>query len=122
MTIREYAKKRGFEVVGKLTRHPELEEAIIKYIATQPAAEFEASSIDYYLHILDNGEIVDDAAKADATFICRRSFDDFGLTSEEYEAAESPEAIYSHEVEGDPIFEDIVADLLKQANEYLENL
>lgn len=25
MTIREYAKKRGFEVVGKLTRHPELE-------------------------------------------------------------------------------------------------
>ena len=26
MTIREYAKARGFEVIGKLTRHPEWEE------------------------------------------------------------------------------------------------
>lgn len=25
MTIREYAKKCGHEIVGKLTRHPELE-------------------------------------------------------------------------------------------------
>ena len=103
--------------MNKVTR-----EAIIKYIATHPAAEFEASSIDYYLHILDNGEIVDDAAKADATFICRKSLDDFGFTIEEYKAAETPGAIYAHEVEGDPIFEGIVADLLKQANKYLENL
>lgn len=95
-------------------------EAIKEWIKNHGAAEFEPESIDYYLHITDEGEIVDSCSKADKSFIYSLRPEDFGLTQEEYKAAENPEAIYQHEVDGDPIYEEIVENLLKQAQAYLE--
>ena len=45
----------------------------------------------------------------------------YGLTIDEYRMAKSPEVVYAHEVDGDPIFERIVASLYEQAEEYLKN-
>lgn len=95
-------------------------EAIKNWIKNHAAAEFEPESIDYYLHITDEGEIVDSCSKADKTFICSLRPEDFGLTQEEYETAENPEAIYQHEVDGDPVYEQIIDDLMSQARDYLE--
>lgn len=94
---------------------------IRNHIKNVVAAEFERDSVDYYLHITDDGEIVDSVDKADCTFICHLSPEDYGMTTEEYQAAESPEAIYAHEEDGDPIFERIVADLYSQAKKYLDD-
>ena len=95
-------------------------EAIKNWIKNHAAAEFEPESIDYYLHITDEGEIVDSCSKADKTFICSLRPEDFGLAQEEYETAENPEAIYQHEVDGDPVYEQIIDDLMSQARDYLE--
>ena len=96
-------------------------EEIKSWIKNHAAAEFEPEHIDYYLHITDDGEVVDNYSKADKSFVCSLRPEDFGLTQEEYETAENPEAIYSHEVDGDPIYEEIVENLLKQAQKYLES-
>lgn len=37
----------------------------------------------------------------------------------EYQSAENPEPIYDHEVDGDPIFERIIDDLMEQATKYI---
>lgn len=95
-------------------------EAIKSWIKNHAAAEFEPDRIDYYLHITDEGEVVDDYSKADKSFICSLRPEDFGLTWEEYETAENPEAIYQHEVDGDPIFEKIIDNLMSQALNYLQ--
>lgn len=95
-------------------------EAIKEWIKNHGAAEFEPESIDYYLHITDEGEIVDSCSKAGKSFIYSLRPEDFGLTQEEYKAAENPEAIYSHEVDGDPIFEKIIDNLMRQALNYLQ--
>ena len=95
-------------------------EAIKEWIKNHAAAEFEPDRIDYYLHITDEGEVVDDYSKADKTFICSLRPEDFGLAQEEYKAAENPEAIYQHEVDGDPIFEKIIDNLMSQALNYLQ--
>lgn len=95
-------------------------ESIKTWIADHAAAEFETDHICYYLHITDSGDIVDDASKADASFVCRLSPEDFGLTQEQYEAAENPEAVYEHEIDGDPIYERIISSLYDQAMKYLE--
>ena len=93
--------------------------AIKTWISTHAAAEFEKEKIVYYLHIKDDGSIADDISTADASFTSELSPEDFGLTPEEYAAAESPEPIYAHEVEGDPVYEQIVDDLLSQATAHL---
>lgn len=46
MTIREYAKNRSFEIIGKLTRHPEWEEYGIE--RRQRAYSDEAGN-EYYI-------------------------------------------------------------------------
>lgn len=92
------------------------------WISTHAAAEFEEEKIVYYLHIKDDGSIADDVSAADASFTCELSPEDFGLTPEEYATAESPEPIYAHEVDGDPVYEQIVDDLLSQATAYLADL
>lgn len=95
-------------------------EEIKSWIKNHAAAEFEPERIDYYLHITDDGEVVDNYSKADKSFVCSLRPEDFGLTQEEYETAENPEAIYQHEVDGDPIFEKIIDDLMSQARDYLK--
>ena len=94
-------------------------EAIKAWIKSNPAAEFERESIDYYLHITEAGEIVTDRSQADASFICRVPLEEHGITPEDYQQAENPECIYAHEADGDLIFERIVEDLVQQAAEYM---
>lgn len=89
------------------------------WISNHAAAEFEEGRIVYYLHVKDDGTVADDSDSADASLTCALSPEDFGLTPEEYATAESPEPIYAHEVDGDPVYERIVNDLLAQATAYL---
>ena len=95
--------------------------AIKTWITTHSPAEFERDHIDYYLHITDAGEIVNDVRKADKSIICTLTPKDYGMTLEEYQTAENPEPIYDHEADGDPIFERIVDELYRAATEYLCN-
>lgn len=97
-------------------------ESIKTWIANHAAAEFETDHIDYYLHITDSGDIVNGVSEADASFICRLSPEDFGLTQEQYDNSENPEAVYEHEIDGDPIYEHIISSLYTQAIKYLEDL
>lgn len=92
---------------------------IKSWIINHAAAEFENDHIDYYLHITDSGEIVDNASKADKSIICTLTPEDYGMTLEEYRTAENPEVIYDHEVDGDPIFERIVNELYQEAAKYI---
>lgn len=93
-------------------------DSIKEYLKSHTAAEFEKDRIDYYLHVTNDKEIVEDRFKADQTFIYHLTPADYGMSQKEYEAAENPETIYSHEVDGDPIFERIVDNLLDQVNQY----
>lgn len=89
------------------------------WISNHAAAEFEEDKIVYYLHVREDGTLADDVSDADASLTVERSPEDFGLTPEEYASAESPEAVYAHEVDGDPVYEGIVDALLSQATAYL---
>lgn len=92
------------------------------WISNHAAAEFEGDKIVYYLHIKADGTIADDVSDADASLTVELSPEDFGLTRAEYATAESPEPIYAHEVDGDPVYERIVNDLLAQATAYLADI
>ena len=91
------------------------------WITTHTAAEFESDHIDYYLHITDDGEIVDSASEADKSIICTLTPEDYGMTLEEYQTAENPEPVCDHEADGDPIFERIVDELYQEATEYINS-
>lgn len=95
---------------------------IKNYIQTAAAAEFEDDKIVYYIHISDDGNLLKGYEKADKTITCELSPEDYGMTEEEYRTAESPEAIYDHEVDGDPIYERIVDTLFEKANKYIDAL
>lgn len=92
------------------------------WISNHAAAEFEGDKIIYYLHMKADGTIADDVSDADASLTVELSPEDFSLTAEEYAAAENPEPIYAHEVDGDPVYEGIVDALLSQATAYLASL
>lgn len=93
--------------------------AIKEWIQEHEAADFEERAICYYLHITDSGEVVDSVDKADESFIVRVPIEEYGLTLDAYQHAESPEAIYAHEVDGDTLFERIIDELYRQAEEYI---
>lgn len=92
-----------------------------KYIQDRPAAEFEAEHIVYYAHIAEDGSLADDCSKALETFTCRLHYSDYGFSKEEYDNQENPEGIYAREVDGDPLFEEILDNLYKQASEFWFN-
>ena len=96
--------------------------AIKGWIQEHEAAEFEAREVRYYLHLTDTGEVVDSADKADESFGVRVPIEAYGLTLDEYRRAESPEAIYAHEEDGDPLFERIIDELYRQAEEYMSGI
>lgn len=97
-----------------------LSKKVIKeWIQEHEAAEFEERAVCYYLHLTDTGEVVDSADKADESFTARVPIEAYGLTLDEYRRAESPEAIYAHEVDGDTLFERIIDELYRQAEEYI---
>ena len=48
MTIREYAEKCGHEIVGKLTRHPELEEDQY-HVEDADRAYLDEANNEYYI-------------------------------------------------------------------------
>ena len=95
---------------------------IKNYIQTAAAAEFEDDKIVYYIHISDDGSLLKGCEDADETITCELSPEDYGMTEEEYRTAENPEAIYSHEIDGDPIYERIVDILFEKANKYIGSM
>ena len=92
---------------------------IKNYIRNHAAADFEQTGVVYYLHITDDGEIVDSVSNADFTATVSISPEEYGYTMEEYRSVESPDPFYAHEEDGDPIFERIVSELYDEAKTYL---
>lgn len=89
------------------------------------APEFEENTVDYYLHITAEGDIVYGYSKADETLVYSVPYERYGLQIEDISAENNQEKqekdlIYSHEVDGDEIFEEIAKNLCDQANKWLE--
>lgn len=103
-----------------------IEMAEVKKAILDGIAEFEESTVDYYLHISEDGEIVYGASDADESIVYSIPYERYGFTLEDIEADECndfctiKDAIYAHEVDGDDIFEEIVENLCTQANKWLE--
>lgn len=86
-------------------------------------AEFETNHVAYYLHVTEDGEIVSDAAHADETFIYVVQYEHYGLenvSDERYNEIQN--TVYSHEVDGDEIFSEVVRNLCSQANKWLKEV
>ena len=97
-------------------------EDVVGYIKDHVAAEIDNHGVTYYLHITDDGEIVDSCADADFSATVDLGPADYGMTAEAYAAEETPDFIYAHEVIGDQLFDQVVKDLADSANEYLEGI
>lgn len=95
-------------------------EEIAKILVANQSAEFDTTGVTYYLHLTDDGASQISADRADATFTASAAPADYGWTQEEWDAMESPEAIYDRETLSDPAFAAIVDSLTEQANTYLE--
>lgn len=95
-------------------------EGIAKILVANQSAEFDTTGVTYYLHLTDDGASQICVDRADATFTASAAPADYGWTQEEWDAMESPEAIYDRETLSDPAFAAIVDSLTEQANTYLE--
>lgn len=86
-------------------------------------AEFETSHVAYYLHMTEDGEIVSDAAHTDETFIYTVPYERYGLENvSDRRYNEVQDTVYSHEVDGDEIFNEVAENLCNQANKWLKEV
>lgn len=96
------------------------EDEVRNALIENQSVEFEPNRVDYYLHITLSGDIVPSRTKAAESFIVSAYPADYGYTQQQWESDEAAaEDIYDHEIKGDPVFDRIVRDLTKQANEWL---
>lgn len=95
-------------------------EEIAKILVANQSAEFDTTGVTYYIHLTENGDSQPFVYGAAATFTASAAPADYGWTQEEWDAMESPEAIYDRETLSDPAFAAIVDSLTEQANTYLE--
>lgn len=95
------------------------------------SAPYDRSCCTYYLHITDDGEIVNGYMKADESFHVEYDYAylypeiDWEAEEEEYEESISdfdPSRIYDAETLENEHFAEVVDELLKMANDYLKNL
>ena len=96
----------------KITKD-EIRSALQEFSSAEPD---DFGNFIYYLHVTDDGKILDGYVGSDETFtsaIDSRVNDDF---PEDYDWREDVE------VEGNKYFEEVVDDLYYQAKEYFENL
>lgn len=97
-------------------------EDIVRYTQDHAAAEIDNYGVVYYLHITDDGEIVDLHSDSDFTAAVFLRPSDYGMTAEEFAAEETPDFVYAREVVGDRLYDWVVADLANFANEYLAKI
>ena len=101
-----------------------IEIAEVKKQILEGVAEFEKETVDYYLHLTEDGKIVSNVSDADESFICSVPYERYGLredgTDENSSNENSANIIYAHEVDGDDIFEEISRNLWTKANQWLE--
>ncbi len=83
-------------------------EEVAKQLIDEASAEFDESGVTYYFY-LDGAAFTASATPAH-----------YGYTQEEWDAMESPEAIYDRETLDDPVFSEIVDDITVQVNDYLD--
>lgn len=86
--------------------------------------ECDENNVEYYLHVTEEGNIVDGCIKADESFVYRVPFERF--IPEFYEKDIKDEALRKavdkSEVDGNEIFEEVAKNLCDQANKWLKEL
>lgn len=115
------AETEKAEGAGKTSAPHLSEDAVREALINYQSAEFEETGVDYYLHVTSDGKIVPNMYEANESFISSAHCSAYGYTVEQWQSGEvSSEDIYDHEVAGDPVFDEIVRELTKQANAWLE--
>lgn len=87
--------------------------SIIKAITESQSAEISGNTATYYLHLTEDGEILDSMYDADYTFTADRDIS-------AYEDDESPDRVYDTETMEDETFSDMIYDLCKAVSEVFE--
>lgn len=86
---------------------------IIKAITENQSAEISGGIATYYLHVTEDGEILDSMYGADFTFAADRDIS-------AYADDESPDGVYDTENMKDETFSDMIYDLCKAVSEVFE--
>lgn len=100
-------------------------EQVFEALCDNASAEFEGlgeqTTVRYYLHVKEDGTIVDDYQKADATFVEDIPYWCYADTVEEFENMEDLFEPKYESMDWEP-FADVVEDLTDQANEWLAEI
>ena len=102
----------------KLTKE-EVFEQLVDTTSAEIEGLGEETKVCYYLHVKEDGTIVDDYQKADATFVANTPYWRYADTLEQFQNMED---LFddAHENMNWKPFKDVVEDLTSQANEWLE--
>lgn len=84
----------------------------------------EETQVVYYLHVKEDGTIVNNVREADARFASRIAYRDYADTLEEFEVFEGTEDLFddAHKSMDWKPFADVVGELTDKANEWLEDV
>ena len=100
-------------------------EQVFEQLVDNTSAEFEGlgeqTTVRYYLHVKEDGTIVDDYSKADATFVEDIPYWCYADTLEEFENMEDLFDDTYENMAWEP-FAEVVEDLTNDANEWLAEI
>lgn len=104
----------------KLTKE-QVFEALVDNVSAEVENRGEETRVVYYLHVKEDGTIIDCYQKADADFSTWIPYWDYADTLEEFEDMEDLFDSAHESIDWEP-FADVVEDLTDQANEWLEKV
>lgn len=104
----------------KLTKE-QVFEALVDNVSAEVENRGEETRVVYYLHVKEDGTIIDCYQKADADFSTWIPYWDYADTLEEFEDMEDLFDSAHESIDWEP-FADVVEDLTNQANEWLEKV
>lgn len=105
----------------KLTKEQVFEQ-LVDNASSENEGLGEDTKVVYYLHVKEDGTIVDDYQKADASFTSSISWEDYGVDWETWETPFTAFSTYDYERMDFKPFAEVVEDLTNQANEWLASV
>ena len=106
----------------KLTKEQVAEALMDNASSENEGLDEEDTEVVYYLHVKEDGTIVDDYQKADASFTSSISWEDYGVDWETWETPFTAFSTYDYERMDFKPFVEVVEDLTNQANEWLASI
>lgn len=105
----------------KLTKE-QVFEALCDNASSENEGLGEDTKVVYYLHVKEDGTIVNDYQEADASFTSSISWEDYGVDWETWETPFTAFSTYNYERMDFEPFAEVVEDLTNQANEWLASV